>query len=209
MADQGLAKEAARHFKKQGSTSSSARKCRARSPRRSGVEVSYTDASGSQTHQRRQAHRLRRPPSVHQGPAGRWHGRAARRARFHQGRRPLQDQRRERLGGGRLRARPHARAQGQGRGRDGRRHDRRQVRPHELQHHSVGDLHASGNRLGGADRRAGEGQRPRLQDRPVPVRGQRPRARHGIDRRASASSSPRRTTTRSSACTSSGRWPAS
>ena len=48
-----------------------------------------------------------------------------------------------------------------------------------------------------------------VQDRLVPVPGERPRTRDGSDRRASARSSRRRTTTRSSACTSSARWPAS
>ena len=44
---------------------------------------------------------------------------------------------------------------------------------------------ASGDRLGGADRGAGEGQRAHREDRAVPVHRQRPRACDGGDRRAS------------------------
>ena len=39
-------------------------------------------------------------------------------------------------------------------GVDGRRHDRRQARPRELRHDSVGDLHGAGDRLGRPDRRS-------------------------------------------------------
>jgi dihydrolipoamide dehydrogenase len=49
IADQGLAKEAARHFKKQGLDIKLGAKVSGAKPGASGVEVSYTDASGSQT----------------------------------------------------------------------------------------------------------------------------------------------------------------
>ena len=61
----------------------------------------------------------------------------------------------------------------------------------------------------GPDRGRGEEERPAVQDRLVPVPGERPRARHGSDRRLLQGRRPRPTTTRSSACTSSVRWPAS
>ena len=68
---------------------------------------------------------------------------------------------------------------------------------------------APGDRLGRADRGAGQGERARLQGRLVPVHGERSRARDGSAGRLLPRSSRRRTTTRSSACTSSARWPAS
>jgi dihydrolipoamide dehydrogenase len=49
IADQGLAKEAARHFKKQGLDVRLGAKVSGASAGANGVEVSYTDASGSQT----------------------------------------------------------------------------------------------------------------------------------------------------------------
>jgi dihydrolipoamide dehydrogenase len=49
VADQGLAKEAARHFKKQGLDIKLGAKVSGAKSTASGVEVSYTDASGSQT----------------------------------------------------------------------------------------------------------------------------------------------------------------
>src|SRR5678815_941847 len=49
VADQGLAKEAARHFKKQGIDIKLGAKVSGAKPTASGVEVTYADASGSQT----------------------------------------------------------------------------------------------------------------------------------------------------------------
>ena len=143
VADQGLAKEAARHFKKQGLD----------------IKLGAKVSGAKSTRQRRRSAptptpRVVRPSTSTSSSSASAAGRSRKdlladgtgvqldETRLHQGRRSLQDDGRERLGRGRLRARPHAGAQGQGRGRDGRRPDRRQVRPHELQHHSVGDLHA-------------------------------------------------------------------
>jgi dihydrolipoamide dehydrogenase len=55
---------------------------------------------------------------------------------------------------------------------------RRAEAAHRLQLHSVGDLHASGNRVGRADRAGAEGRRPRDQGRPVPDARERPRDGH-------------------------------
>ena len=86
MADQQIAKEALRHFKKQGLDIRLGAKVTGADVRRDGVEVNYTDAAGEQT---LEVDKLvvaigRRPYTT--GSARRRHGRAARRARLHQGR---------------------------------------------------------------------------------------------------------------------------
>ncbi len=183
VADQGLAKEAARHFKKQGLDIKLGAKVSGAKSTGSGVEVTYADASGSQTIT---VDKLivcvgRRPFSKNL---------------LGDGTGVQLDER------GFIKVDDHCKTTAENIWAVGD-----CVRGPMLAHKAkdegvmvgdliagryghmnydtipVGDLHASGDRLGGADRRAGEGQRPRLQDRPVPVRGQRSCACHGIDRR--------------------------
>ena len=86
VADQGLAKEAARHFKKQGLDIKLGAKVSGAKSTGSGVEVTYADASGSQTiNVDKLIVCVGRRPFIEE-PAGRRHGRAARRTRLHQGR---------------------------------------------------------------------------------------------------------------------------
>jgi len=99
----------------------------------------------------------------------------------------------------------HAGSQGQGGGRHGRRPHRRAFRRSELQSDSVGDLYRARNSLGGSDReqvkasgRPTRSARSRSRRAAAPVRWSRPR----VLRR----SSPRGTTTKSSAFMSSDRW---
>ncbi len=86
IADQQLATEAARHFKKQGLDI----RLGARSPaRRSPMAPSPSSTpikAGAQHAGRRQGHRRRRAPSLHEGSARAGRRRHARRAWFHQGR---------------------------------------------------------------------------------------------------------------------------
>ncbi len=100
IADQGLAKEAARHFKKQGLDIKLGAKVSGAKSTASGVEVTYADASGSQTlNVDKLIVCVGRRPFTEQ-PARRRHGRAGRREGLHQGGRPLQDDGRKRLGRG-------------------------------------------------------------------------------------------------------------
>ena len=79
MADQGLAKEAARHFKKQGLDIKLGAKVSGAKSTASGVEVNYTDASGSQTiNVDKLIVCVGRRPYTRES-AGRRHGRAGRR----------------------------------------------------------------------------------------------------------------------------------
>ena len=120
-----IAKEAQRHFKKQGLDIKLGAKVLSAAVAGAAVDVVYSDAQGEHT---LQVDKLvvavgRRPFT--QGLLAEGTGVRARRARLHQGRRALPHRRPQRLGGRRCGARPHARAQGQGRGHHGRRPDRR------------------------------------------------------------------------------------
>ena len=124
-ADQQLAKEALRHFKKQGLDIRLGAKVSGATVKGDAVEVTYADAKGEQhlTVDRLVVAVGRRPYS--KDLLGRRYRRRARRARLHQGRSCLPHRGRGRLGGRRLRARSDAGAQGQGGGRERRRPDRR------------------------------------------------------------------------------------
>ena len=98
MADAQLAKEAARHFKKQGLDIRLGAKVSGAAVEKDGVHVSYTDGQGAQIAGCRPADRRDRPAAVHEGPARRRHGRRAGRARLHPGGRSLPHGRRGRLG---------------------------------------------------------------------------------------------------------------
>ncbi len=71
------------------------------------------------------------------------------------------------------------------------------------------DLHRAGNCLGGPHGRTGQGERASLQGRRVSFRRERARPRHGSRARHGEDRGRHRTTTRSWACTSWDRWPAS
>ena len=212
-ADEAVAKEARKLFTKQG-LDDPASACKIDSGRR----AARTDVT-RRVHRRRRARRRRatfdrlivsigRVPNT-DGLSADGGRPAARRARLRRGRRRLPHQPAERLGDRRRRARPDARAQGRGRGRRGRRAHRRPARPRRLQHHALGDLHGAGDRLGRPDRAAAEGRGRRLPGRQFPVRGQRPRARAGRHHRLRQDPRRREDRPRSSACTSSARWPPS
>ena len=67
-------------FKKQGLDIRLGAKVSKAEVKKDGVHVTYTDAKGEQTHRRRQAAGVGRPPRRDQGPAGRRHRREARRS---------------------------------------------------------------------------------------------------------------------------------
>ena len=207
IADQQLAKEALRHFKKQGLDIRLGAKVTGAKLSGAAVQVAYTDAKGEQqlTVDRVVVAIGRRPFTKDLLAADTGVQLDER------GFVKVDDHCRTgvdgRVGDRRLRARPDARAQGQGGGRDGGGPHRRPLRGDQLQGHPFRHLHRARDRLGGTDRGAGQGERPRLQGRRVPVPRQRPRAGDGSRRGASPRSSPRAMTMRSWACTSSARWP--
>ena len=125
-ADQQLAKEALRHFKKQGLDIRLGAKVSGATVKGGAVEVTYADAKGEQHADGRPAGGRRRPPSRTAricSAAGT--GVELDERGFIKVDHSCRTGGRGRLGGRRLRARSDAGAQGQGGGRDGRRPDRR------------------------------------------------------------------------------------
>ena len=209
-ADEQIAKEAAKAFSRQGLKIHLGVRDRhgesrqeGRHRRLHGREGRGADAGS------RQADRVDRPRAEHHGPEPRGGRPGARRAWLRRGRRRLPHEPAQCMGRRRRRARPDAGAQGGGRRRGGGRADRGPARPRQLQHDPVGDLHLAGNRVGRTDRAAAEGGR-RARTAPAPSRSRRTaaRARWAIPP-AWSSSWPTRRPTKSSACTSSARWPPS
>ena len=210
MADQQLAKEALRHFKKQGLDIRLGAKVTGAAVSGRGVEVTYTDAKGEQ-------HAQRRPRWWSRSAAGRTPRSCSAEgtgvALDERGFIKVDDECRTGVEGvwavGDCVRGPMLAHKGKEEG----------VMVADLIAGRYGEVNykiipsviytAPGDRLGRPDRGAGQGQRPGLQGRRVSVPRQRPRARDGSGRRLRQAASPRRTTTRSSACTSSARWPAS
>ena len=179
MADQQVAKEALKHFKKQGLDIRLGAKVSGAKAGKDGVTLEYADASGAQTVTvDKVVVAIGRRPFT-DGLLGEGTGVELDERGFIKVDHECRTGAAERLGGGRRGARPDARAQGQGRGRDGRRPDRRPRLRGQLQGDPVGDLHRARDCLGGPHRGRGEEDRPRVQGRQLPVHGQRPRARHG------------------------------
>ena len=143
MVDQTIAKEAQRHFKKQGLDIKLGAKVLSAAVSGDAVDVVYTRRAGRAFLAGRQARGGGRTPSLHRRIAGGRHRSPVGRARVRRGRRALPHRRAQRLGNRRCGARPDACAQGQGGGRDGRRSDRRPLWRGELQGDSLGDLHRS------------------------------------------------------------------
>ena len=77
MVDQTIAKEAQRHFKKQGLDIKLGAKVLSAAVAGNAVDVVYTDAQGRAHAASRQARGGRRPPAVHRRPAGRGYRRQA------------------------------------------------------------------------------------------------------------------------------------
>ena len=128
-------------------------------------------------------------------------GLAARPTRRDPRRRPDAHEPPERLRDRRRHRRQAARAQGRGGGRGRRGSHRGKAGAHALPQHALGRVHLARDRDGGPHRARGEGQRPRVQGRQVPVLGERPRAHDGGDERLREVRLRRRRRTRSSAAT--------
>ena len=120
MADQQLAKEALKHFKKAGLDIRLGAKVSAATAGRRRCHAQVHRCDRREDRHGRQGDRRRRPSAVHARVARRGRRRRARRARLRQGRSRVPHERGERLGRRRRRARTDARAQGQGRGCHGR-----------------------------------------------------------------------------------------
>ena len=102
MADQAVAKEALKHFKKQGLDIRLGAKVSGADVKKDGVTLKYTDAKGEQTVTvDKVVVAIGRRPFT-EGPARRGYGRQGRPARLHPGGRRMPHRRRQRLGGGRL-----------------------------------------------------------------------------------------------------------
>ncbi len=124
MADQQVAKEGLRHFKRQGLDIRLGAKVTGAAVQGDVVKVELRERRRGAAARGRRVGRRRGPATGHGGLVRPGRERAARQARLHRGRRAMPHERAERLGRRRRRPRPHARAQGHGRGRHGGRADR-------------------------------------------------------------------------------------
>ncbi len=149
-----------------------------------------------------------RQAALHRRPRPRDREPDHRQPRPDRGRRPIRDRRPGHLRDRRRDPRADAGAQGRGRGRVRRRASGRPAAAHRLRCDPGRDLHRSRGRLGRQVRGAAQGCGHRVQDRKVPVLGQRPGARHRPDRRLRQGPGGCRRATACSASTSSAPRPA-
>jgi dihydrolipoamide dehydrogenase len=172
IADQTIAKEAQRYFKKQGLDIKLGAKVARAAVNGSAVDVTYTDAQGEHS---LQVDKLvvavgRRPFTQDLLADGT--GVALDARGF------IEVDEHCRTGAANVWA-AHVGAQGQGGRHHGGRSHRRPLRRRELQGDPLGDLHGPGDRVGGSNRGTGQSLGPTLQGRRLPVCRQRTRPRHG------------------------------